>query len=94
MTRRHNPTLSKETDNERSNLSSTAPKLQTSKIPTQVIWDEADPVFDMEPSLAWLQANLGGLRKVTRVPRAKLFFPEEHPRLMSVLLNEFWSHIA
>jgi hypothetical protein len=37
-----------------------------------------------------LGSNLGGLKKVTRVPRAKLFFPEEHPRLVSVLLNEFW----
>ncbi len=78
----------------RPQLMEAAPQLKTSNIPTQVIWGEADPVFDMEPSLAWLQANLGGLRKVTRVPRAKLFFPEEHPRLISVLLNEFWSHIA
>jgi pimeloyl-ACP methyl ester carboxylesterase len=71
-----------------------APKLKASTIPTQVIWGGADSVFDMEPSLAWLQANLGELRKVTRVPRTKLFFPEEHPRLVSVLLNEFWSTIA
>jgi len=68
-----------------------APKLKTSKIPAQIIWGDADPVFDMGPSLDWLRTNLGGLRKVTIAPRAKLFFPEEHPRLMSVLLNEFWS---
>jgi len=68
-----------------------APKLQTSQIPTQIIWGEADPVFDTESSLTWLQANLGSLKKITRVPRAKLFFPEEHPRLVSVLLNEFWN---
>lgn len=67
-----------------------APKLRTLTIPTQIIWGEADPVFDAEPSLNWLQTNLGGLKKVTRVPRAKLFFPEEHPQLVSVLLNEFW----
>jgi hypothetical protein len=24
----------------------------------------------------------------------KLFFPEEHPKLMSVLLQEFWRSIA
>jgi len=71
-----------------------APKLRTSQIPAQILWGEADPVFDMRPSLDWLRANLGGLKKVTQVPRAKLFFPEEHPRLMSVLLNEFWSMIA
>lgn len=77
----------------RPQLMEVAPKLQASKIPAQIIWGDADPVFDMGPSLAWLQANLGGLKKVTRVPRAKLFFPEEHPRLMSVLLNEFWNTI-
>jgi hypothetical protein len=27
------------------------------------------------------------------VPRGKLFFPEEHPKLMSVLLQEFWRSI-
>jgi len=75
----------------RPQLMEIASKLKASQIPAQIIWGEADPVFDVEPSLAWLQTNLGGLRKVTRVPRAKLFFPEEHPRLMSVLLNTFWN---
>jgi pimeloyl-ACP methyl ester carboxylesterase len=71
-----------------------APRLRASKTPTQIIWGEADPVFDIGPSLEWLQANLGGLKKVTKVPRAKLFFPEEHPRLVSVLLREFWSTLV
>jgi pimeloyl-ACP methyl ester carboxylesterase len=75
----------------RAQIMEIAPKLRTSRIPTQIIWGEADPVFDAEPSLNWLQVNLGGLKKTTRVPRAKLFFPEEHPRLVSVLLNEFWT---
>ena len=68
----------------RAQLMEIAPKLRTSPIPVQIIWGEADPVFDAEPSLNWLQANLGGLRKVTRAPRAKLFFPEEHPRHTAV----------
>lgn len=75
----------------RTQLMAVAPQLQTARIPTQIIWGEADPVFDVEPSLNWLQKHLGGLRKVTRVPGAKLFFPEEHPRLVSVLLTEFWA---
>jgi haloalkane dehalogenase len=74
----------------RAQLMAVAPQLQVSQVPAQIIWGEADPVFDLGPSLDWLQAHLGGLKKVTRVPRAKLFFPEEHPRLMSVLLTEFW----
>jgi pimeloyl-ACP methyl ester carboxylesterase len=74
----------------RAQLIEMAPKLKAAKIPTQIIWGDADPVFDVTPSLDWLRANLGGLQKTTIVPRGKLFFPEEQPRLMSVLLNEFW----
>jgi pimeloyl-ACP methyl ester carboxylesterase len=75
----------------RSQLMQVAPRLKASTIPTQVVWGDGDVVFDSQPSLDWLRSNLGGLRKVTVVPRGKLFFPEEHPRLMSVLLGEFWS---
>ena len=75
----------------RRQLMEIAPRLKASSIPTQVIWGDGDVVFDAQPSLDWLRSNLGGLRKVTVVPRAKLFFPEEHPRLISVLLSEFWS---
>jgi haloalkane dehalogenase len=65
-------------------------KLRESKFPAQVIWGDADTAFDKEKSLDWLRKNIGGMRKVTLVPRAKLFWPEEHPRLLSVLLREFW----
>lgn len=67
-----------------------APALRASKIPTQVIWGEADTAFDKAASLAWFKKNLGGLKRTVLVPRAKLFFPEEHPRLTSTLLKEFW----
>ncbi|MGH7933442.1 MAG: alpha/beta fold hydrolase [Candidatus Binataceae bacterium] len=77
----------------RSQLVEAAPALKASNIPAQVIWGEADTVFDPSPSLDWLRSNLGGLRKITSVPRAKLFFPEEHPRLLSVLLKEFWESV-
>ena len=68
-----------------------APKLRASAVPAQVIWGTAGVVFEVESALAWLAANLGTLQRITRVPRAKLFFPEEHSRLVSVLLAEFWS---
>ena len=67
-----------------------APKLRASKVPTQVLWGDDDPVFDVAPSIEWLRKNLGSLDKVTIVPRGKLFFPEEHPRVVSVLCEEFW----
>ena len=73
----------------REQLVSIAPKLRVNKIPVQVVWAEADTAFDCEASLKWLRENLGGLRKITTVPRAKVFFPEEHPKLMSVMIREF-----
>jgi haloalkane dehalogenase len=67
-----------------------APRLRTVKSPAQVIWGEADTAFDTSRSLAWLSENLGGVRRIVRVPRAKLFFPEEHPRLLATMVREFW----
>ncbi|HEY2664572.1 MAG TPA: alpha/beta hydrolase, partial [Candidatus Binataceae bacterium] len=75
----------------REQLVGLAAQLRASKVPAQVIWGEADSTFDVAPSIEWLRTNLGGLRKTTMVPRGRLFFPEEHPRLTSVLLKEFWS---
>ncbi len=67
-----------------------APRLRESKIPAQVIWGDADTAFDTAGSLKWLRDNLGGVRRIVNVPRAKLLFPEEHPRAVSTLLRDFW----
>ena len=75
----------------RDQLMAVSPHLKTLKVPTQVIWGEADTAFDTPASLEWLRINLGSLRRLITVPRAKLFWPEEHPRLLSVLLKEFWA---
>ena len=74
----------------RQELVARAPALRASKIPAQIIWGEADTAFDKTASLGWFKKNLGGLKRTVLVPRAKLFFPEEHPRLTSTLLKEFW----
>jgi pimeloyl-ACP methyl ester carboxylesterase len=71
-----------------------APKLAASKVPAQIVWGDADVVFDTRPSLEWLGANLGGLRKTTIVPGGKLFFPEEHPQRLAALLAEFWRSVG
>ncbi len=75
----------------RAQLMAVADQARRSKIPTQIAWGDADPVFDVAPSLEWLRANLGGLEKVTIVPRGMLFWPEEHPRAASVLVDAFAS---
>jgi len=76
----------------RDQIVAVTPGLRSSKIPSQVLWGEADTAFDGPSSVEWLRANLGGIRKVTTVPGAKLFWPEEHPRLLTVLLKEFWTN--
>ncbi len=80
-----------EAERNRDQLVAAAKGLRTSQIPAQVLWGDADTAFDTPASIDWLKRNLGGLRKVTTIPRAKLFWPEEHPRLLTVLLKEFWS---
>jgi haloalkane dehalogenase len=67
-----------------------APRLRESQIPAQVIWGDADTAFDTAGSLKWLRGNLGGVRRIVNVPRAKLLFPEEHPRVVSTMLRDFW----
>ena len=72
---------------------SIAPQLRQLAVPTQVVWGDADTIFDIK-SVDWLKNNIGGVRRVIMVPRAKLFFPEEHPKLLSVLLQEFWRSVS
>src|SRR5216683_2494956 len=80
-----------EAERNRDQLVAAAKGLRASKVPAQVLWGEADTAFDTPASIEWLKRNLGGLRKVITIPKAKLFWPEEHPRLLTVLLKEFWS---
>jgi haloalkane dehalogenase len=80
-----------ESERNRDQLVAAAKGLHASQIPAQVLWGDADTAFDTPASIEWLKHNLGGLRKVTTIPKAKLFWPEEHPRLLTVLLKEFWS---
>ena len=81
-------------DVNRAQLVAVAPMLRQLTAPTQVIWGDADTVFDGSASVGWLRFNLPAIRRVTRIPLARLFFPEEHPRLTSVLLREFWQSAA
>src|SRR5258708_18436093 len=80
-----------EAERNRDQLVAAAKGLRASKIPAQVLWGEADTAFDTPASIEWLKHNLGGLRKVITIPRANLLRPEEHPRLLTAVLREFWS---
>ena len=76
----------------RDQLVAAAKGLRASKVPAQILWGEGDTAFDAPASIEWFKGNLGGLRKVTTIPGAKVFWPEEHPRLLTVLLKEFWAN--
>ncbi len=80
-------------DSNRAQLIAMAPKLKQFKVPTQIIWGDGDAFFELT-SIDWLRQNIPGVRKVTVVPRGRLFFPEEHAKLLSVLLSEFWRSIG
>ncbi|HUA35427.1 MAG TPA: alpha/beta hydrolase [Candidatus Binataceae bacterium] len=75
----------------RDQLVAAGSRLKESKFPSQVIWGDADTAFDTPGSLEWLRGNIGGMRRVITVPGAKLFWPEEHPRVLSTLLKDFWN---
>jgi pimeloyl-ACP methyl ester carboxylesterase len=75
-------------------LVAAAPQLRQLKVPTQVIWGDADVFFEGPASLEWLKQNLPELKGVIMVPGARLFFPEEHSKLTSVLLREFWQRAS
>ena len=79
-----------EAERNRDQLVAAAKGLHASQVPAQVLWGDADTAFDTPASIEWLKRNLGGLRKVITIPKAKLFWPEEHPRLLTVMLKEFW----
>src|SRR5262249_51943399 len=72
----------------RDQLDAAAAGLRSSKAPALVLWGEGDTAFDARASIQWLEGNLGGMRKVITIPNAKVFWPEEHPRLLTVLLKE------
>jgi pimeloyl-ACP methyl ester carboxylesterase len=74
-------------------LKAIAPQLRELKVPALIVWGEADTAFDLK-SPQWLKDNLGNVRRLVMVPGAKLFFPEDHPKLMSVLLQEFWRSLG
>jgi pimeloyl-ACP methyl ester carboxylesterase len=71
-------------------LSRVTPKLSALRVPALVVWGTADVFFDVKWAY-WLKDNLGGPTEVVEVPGAKLFFPEERPRMLAEHIREFWA---
>jgi len=65
--------------------------LKDSKVPTRIVWGAADNIFS-QASPDYLDRTFDRSRGVRRVPKAKLFFPEEIPELIAQEAIRLWSY--
>ena len=65
------------------------PQLEKLDVPTLVIWGQGDVYFG-EQWADWLARTIPGVRRVVRIPRAKLFFAEERPFETTTLIRGHW----
>lgn len=64
--------------------------LRHRRVPTRIVWGMADTIFSHE-SPAYLAGVLPGTVGVTRIPEAKLFFPEEYPDRIAAEARMLWA---
>lgn len=64
--------------------------LRKSLVPTRIVWGTGDTIFSQE-SPDYLDRVLPGSRGVRRIPRAKLFFPEEFPDVIAEEARRLWA---
>jgi pimeloyl-ACP methyl ester carboxylesterase len=71
-------------------LEGIAPLLRQCTVPTRIIWGMGDTIFSRRSPdyLAGLLPRVTGIR---RLPRAKLFFPEEYPDIIAEEATRLWS---
>jgi pimeloyl-ACP methyl ester carboxylesterase len=64
--------------------------LKRCTVPTRIVWGTGDDIFS-QASPDYLDRTLANSRGVRRVPGAKLFFPEEMPKLIAEEAMELWA---
>ena len=64
--------------------------LRRCHVPTRIVWGMADDIFAKE-SPDYLDAILPASRGVRRLPKAKLFWPEEYPDVVAEEARRLWS---
>jgi pimeloyl-ACP methyl ester carboxylesterase len=77
------------TSSNASQLMAVAPLLAQLDAPTQLVWGTGDPFFET----FWterLQAMIPGVERITDLPDAMLFFPDERADEFIPLLRSFW----
>ena len=68
------------------------PRLSASAPPTAIVWGMAD-IFFKPSDIEYLLGILPKVRLVERVEGAKLFFPEEHPKLIVQCARTLWASL-
>lgn len=69
------------------------PQLEKLDVPTLVAWGLGD-VYFAEEWADWLARTLPGVRRVVKIPNARLFFPEERPFETSTLIRQHWQEVG
>lgn len=65
-------------------------QLEKLDVPTLIAWGLGDGYFGEEWA-DWLARSIPGVRRVEKIPNAKLFFPEERPFETNQLIRRHWS---
>ena len=63
--------------------------LRRCKVPTRIVWGMADDIFAKE-SPDYLDVILPNSKGVRRLPKAKLFWPEEYPDVVAEEARKLW----
>ena len=70
-----------------------AEALQRLDIPVMILWGLADTFFSKHDA-RWLRDRLSNILVYEEIPEAKLFFPEERPKVFVEYLRRFWQLVG
>ncbi|HUA24996.1 MAG TPA: alpha/beta fold hydrolase [Steroidobacteraceae bacterium] len=75
---------------EKNPLKGLEPLLGVCKVPTRIVWGMADTIFSKD-NPEYLREILQEVTGIRRLPKAKLFFPEEYPNVIAEEARVLWS---
>lgn len=75
---------------ERNALAGIGPALARSRVPVRIVWGEADTIF-AAANASFLDRAFGHSLGVRRLPRSKLFWPEERPEVIAEEARRLWA---
>jgi pimeloyl-ACP methyl ester carboxylesterase len=70
-------------------LAGIAPLLARSRVPVRIVWGDADTIFAPD-NADFLDRAFGRSQGVRRLPRSKLFWPEERPDVIAEEARKLW----